>query len=472
MLATRDMTDQKQLEQQLAYQALHDPLTGLANRSLFNEHVGQALARTRRGGTALAIVFIDLDEFKSVNETLGHASGDELLCEVARLLVSNARPEDTVARLGGDEFGLLLEGCEESAAISAAERVQQALSVAPVLLAGNDIAVSASAGIALGGASTESVTELMRNADIAMYSAKSRGTGGYQVFRTEMRDAVVHRVKLLNDLQRALERDEFQLHYQPLIELYTHRIVGFEALLRWHHPHRGPIAPLEFIPVAEDTGLIVPIGRWVLRQAVMQLSRWDAAGGAGEPLSEGGAPAMSVNVSGRQLMSEQFRGTLEDLIAEFAINPGRLTLELTESNLLGGSDDTIRRLEQLKALGVRLSIDDFGTGFSSLSYLQRLPVDEIKIDKSFVDHIHTTGRGDELVRMVIALGDALGLDVVAEGIETDSQATRLREIGCRFGQGYLFARPLPAAQARELLVRMPGPARRSSGGDALPLSLA
>ena len=446
VLATRDVTEQKQLEQQLAYQALHDPLTGMANRSLFGDRVEQGLARTRRTGSGLAILFIDLDEFKSVNDTLGHASGDELLCEVARRLVANARPSDTVARLGGDEIGLLLEDCGERAAIGAAERVQQALSV-PVLIGGNEIAVTASVGIALGGALTDSVTELLGNADIAMYSAKSRGKGGYEVFRTKMRDAVLRRVELRSDLQRALERDEFELHYQPLIELSTRRIVGFEALLRWRHPSRGSIPPLEFIPVAEDTGLIVPIGRWVLRQAAMQLCRWDELGAS--------ELTMSVNVSGRQLVSQDLRGTLDDVLARFRLPPHRLTLELTESILLGGSDDTIARLEQLKQLGVRLSIDDFGTGFSSLSYLQRLPVDEIKIDKSFVDHIHTTGRGVELVRMVIALGNALGLDVVAEGIENSFQATRLREIGCRLGQGYLFSRPLAAEQARELLVGVP-----------------
>ena len=442
VLATRDVTEQKQLEQQLAHQALHDSLTGLANRSLLSERVERGLLGARSSGAKLAILFIDLDEFKSVNDTLGHASGDELLREIASRLLNTARPGEIVARMGGDEFGLLLEDCGEPEAISAAERVHRALS-APVLVAGNEIAVSASVGIALGGSLTESVSELLRNADIAMYSAKARGKGGYEVFRTEMRDALIRRVELLSDLRRALERQEFALHYQPLIELSTDRIVGFEALLRWQHPTRGPVAPLEFIPVAEDTGLIIPIGRWVLREAAMQLRRWVEAGAS--------ELTMSVNVSGRQLLSQDLGATLADVLRHCGLPPARFTLELTESILLGGSDDTIARLEQLKQLGVRLAIDDFGTGFSSLSYLQRLPVDVIKVDKSFVDHIHETGRGDELVRMVISLGNALGLDVVAEGIESASQRARLREIGCRLGQGYLLSRPLAAEQASQLL---------------------
>jgi diguanylate cyclase (GGDEF)-like protein/PAS domain S-box-containing protein len=442
VLATRDVSEQKYLEQQLAYQALHDPLTELANRSLFIDRVEHELARTRRSGSQLAVLFIDLDEFKFVNDTLGHSSGDELLRAVANRFSASARLGDTVARLGGDEFALLLENCDEHTAIRAAARLKQALA-APVVLDGNEISLSASTGIAIGGSSTESVADLLRNADIAMYRAKAHGKGGHEVFRTEMRDAVVHRVNLLSDLRRALERHEFELHYQPLIELSTNRIAGFEALLRWHHASRGDVPPLEFIPVAEDTGLIIPIGGWVLQQAVGQLCAWDAFG-AGEL-------TISVNVSGRQFMSKSFRATVQGILAQSRLTPSRLTLELTESILLTDVDETITRLQQLKQLGVRLAIDDFGTGFSSLSYLQRFPIDSIKIDKSFVDHIHTSGRAGELARSVIALGDALRVDTVAEGIEHRSQATRLRETGCRLGQGYLFGHPLPPAQIEALL---------------------
>jgi diguanylate cyclase (GGDEF)-like protein len=443
---------------QLAHEALHDPLTGLANRSLFTNRVRHELVRTRRSGTQVAILFIDLDEFKSVNDTLGHAAGDELLRDVASRLSASARAGDTISRLGGDEFGLLLEDCNEHAATYAAERVKQAFAAPVLLVDDNEIALSASIGIAIGGPSTESVSELLRNADIAMYSAKAHGKGCHDVFRTEMRDAVVDRVNLLSDLRRALERDEFELHYQPLIDLSTNQIAGFEALLRWHHPTRGEVSPLKFIPIAEDTGLIIPIGRWVLAQAVAQLCRWDALG-ANEL-------TMSVNVSGRQLMSESFRTTAQAILDQYGLTPTRLTLELTESILLGG--DTITRLRELKQLGVKLAIDDFGTGFSSLSYLQRLPVDAIKIDKSFVDHIDVTGQAGDLARSVIALGDALHLDVVAEGIEHGFQADRLREIGCRLGQGYLFARPLPHAEIEQLLrSRSQGAVTMAPAGGAL-----
>jgi len=446
VLATRDVTEQKNLERQLAHHALHDPLTGLANRSLFATRVENALARTRRSGTQLAVLFVDLDEFKSVNDTLGHASGDELLREVADRLRVSARAHDTVSRLGGDEFGLLLEDCDEHAAVRAAERLRRALAPA-VLLDDHEIAPSASAGIAIGGPSTESASELLRNADIAMYSAKACGKGCHDLFRTEMRDAVVDRVNLLGDLRRALERQEFELYYQPLVELSTNRIAGFEALLRWHHASRGDVPPVKFIPIAEDTGLIVPIGRWVLARAVAQLCQWSTPGS--------GELTISVNVSGRQFMSEGFRASVEEVLEDSELDPARLTLELTESTLLGSSEETITRLRELKRLGVKLAIDDFGTGFSSLSYLQRLPVDAIKIDKSFVDHIDTTRRAGDLARSVIALGNALALDVVAEGVESGSQAALLGEIGCRLGQGYLFSRPLPHAQAHQLLRRGP-----------------
>jgi diguanylate cyclase (GGDEF)-like protein/PAS domain S-box-containing protein len=442
VLTTRDVTDQKALERQLEHQAFHDPLTDLANRSLFTDRVDHQLARARRTARQLAVIFVDLDEFKSINDTLGHGPGDELLREVARRLRACTRPSDTVARLGGDEFAVLLEDCDEAIAIAAAERLQAAVAE-PVTLAHSSVTVSCSAGIAIGGGSTESVAELLRNADIAMYRAKATGKRGYEVFRTEMHDAVLRRANNLSDLQHALERHELEVHYQPLIELATNRIVGFEALCRWRHPERGLIPPYEFIPVAEDTGLIIPIGRWVLEQAVGQLSAWTAL--TDQELS------MSVNVSGRQLASTEFVETVRGVLAQSGLAPARLTLELTESMLLKDVAETVTRLHELKALGVRLAIDDFGTGFSSLSYLQRFPVDSLKIDKSFVDQIPDASMAGELVRSIVALGEALGLHTVAEGIEHDFQAVSLEATGCELGQGYLFGRPLSTTQAEELL---------------------
>jgi EAL domain-containing protein (putative c-di-GMP-specific phosphodiesterase class I) len=312
-----------------------------------------------------------------------------------------------------------------------------------VEIGGSSLKVSASTGIAIGGPRTESVAELLRNADIAMYRAKSAGKAAFEVFRTEMRDAVMLRASLQSDLQRAVEHDELELHYQPLTELSTNRIVGFEALCRWRHPTRGLIPPIDFIPVAEDTGLIIPVGRWVLQEAVDQLCAWDALGH--------GALTMSVNVSGRQLASEELVATVAEILSASGLTPARLTLELTESVLLHDIPETVQRLNALKRLGVRLAIDDFGTGFSSLAYLQRFPVDALKIDKSFVDQILDSNLAGDLVRSIVVLAETLGLATVAEGIEHTSQAVSLEASGCHLGQGYLFGRPLPRAEAGELV---------------------
>lgn len=445
VLTTRDVSDQKKLEQQLEHQAFHDPLTDLANRSLFTDRVHHALARTARSGQQLAVVFIDLDDFKSVNDTLGHGLGDELLQEVASRLIASARPGDTVARLGGDEFAILLEDCDEESAIQIAERFRQSVAM-PIALAKSSLLISASSGIAIGGPTTESMADLLRNADIAMYRAKAKGKAGYEVFRTEMREAVVRRVGLQGDLQHALERRELELYYQPLVELCTNRLVGFEALCRWRHPTRGLVSPADFIPVAEETGLIIPIGRWVLQTAVDQLAYWDSLGD--------GTLTMSINVSGRQFMNPGFVGQVERILNHSTVSPSRVTLELTESILLRDVDETVARLQQLKTLGVRLAIDDFGTGFSSLAYLQRFPIDALKIDKSFVDQMLTSNRAAELARSIVTLGDVLGLDTIAEGIELDKQASQLEATGCHLGQGYLFGHPLSAALSSEF-VRSP-----------------
>ncbi len=442
VLTTRDVSDQKALEHELEHQAFHDHLTGLANRALFANRVEHQLARAARTAGQLAVIFIDLDEFKTINDTLGHESGDELLREVARRLRTSSRSGDTVARLGGDEFAVLLEESDEATAIGLTERYLRALTP-PVVITEGGMSISASAGIALSGPGTESVADLLRNADIAMYRAKAAGKGGFEVFRTEMHDAVIHRVALRRDLEAALEDEELVVHYQPLIELGTQRIVGFEALCRWMHPVRGLVAPNEFIPVAEETGLIVPIGRWVLREAVRQLCAWEAM--TSRKLT------MSVNVSGRQLASPEFVGTVAEILRTSGLEPSRLVLELTESVLLKDVDEAVGRMRALKDLGVKLAIDDFGTGFSSLSYLHRFPVDSLKIDKSFVDQIVDSGLAGELVNSIVALGSAMRLSTVAEGIEHEWQATSLEATGCQLGQGYLFGRPLPGGQAEELI---------------------
>jgi diguanylate cyclase (GGDEF)-like protein/PAS domain S-box-containing protein len=442
VLTTRDVSERRQLELQLAHQAFHDPLTDLANRSLFTDRADHALARSGRRGQQLAVVFIDLDDFKSVNDTLGHPSGDRLLREVAKRLNGSVRAGDTVARFGGDEFALLLEDCDEQTAILAAERIHHVLTE-PIEVDENKLVLSASAGIAVGGPSTESVAELLKNADIAMHRAKATGKASHEVFRTEMRDAVVRRANLLTDLRQAQGRGELELHYQPLVELSTDRTVGFEALIRWNHPLHGKIPPLEFIPVAEDSGLIIPIGRWVLEQAIKQLSSWDSLNDR--------VLTINVNVSGHQFMSPGFLATVEEVLERSKVAPSRVTLELTESVLLKDVPQTAARLHDLKKLGVNLAIDDFGTGFSSLAYLQRFPVDSLKIDKSFVDNILTRGRAGELTRSIIALGATLGLDTVAEGIEHDGQAASLQAAGCRVGQGYHFERPLTSLQVEDFL---------------------
>jgi len=443
VLANRDVTDRKRLEEQLAHQAFHDPLTGLANRALLSDRIDHALARIGRTGRDLAVVFIDLDDFKCVNDTLGHFNGDALLAEVGRRLLGCVRPGDTVARLGGDEFAVLMEDADEDVAVNVAERLRQALGSA-VDLEGRPVLVSASVGIARSGPETHSAAEVLRNADVAMYQAKADGKARHEVFRAEMHEALVRRVELLGELRLAVERSEFTLHYQPLVELTTGRIAGFEALARWQHPTRGTVPPNDFIPLAEETGLIVPLGRWVLETAVTRLQTLDALGPHEPPLT------MSVNVSGRQFASPDLVPVVADILARTGIDPARLTLELTESILFEDGDATVTRLVELKALGVRLAIDDFGTGFSSLSYLQRFPIDSLKIDKSFIDAMDTA-RGSELVRTVIELGSVLGITTVAEGIEHLDQADILRVGGCDLGQGFVFSRPVPDTQVEALL---------------------
>jgi diguanylate cyclase (GGDEF)-like protein len=443
VLNARDVSERKVLEGELRRQASQDSLTGLANRGLFADRVAHALARRQRRGTA-AVLFLDLDDFKIVNDSLGHAAGDLLLAGVAERLLLCVRPEDTVARFGGDEFAVLLEETDEAEAVRVASRIGEHLG-RPFPLVGHDVHVHASTGIAVGGDDPE---ELIANADAVMYSVKGRGKGSYAVFRPEMRLAAVRRSTLKTELESALERQEFELHYQPIVELASGSVVGVEALVRWHHPERGLLPPVEFIGLAEESGVILSIGRWVLARACLQVRAWESTLGLD-------GLEVSCNVSPRQLLHG---GLVDEVTAALDVSglaPERLTLEITESAMVGDTEAAIAKLDEVKGLGVRLAIDDFGIGYSSLNYLQRLPVDLIKLDKSFVD---TVGPGPDepvLVDAILQIGRTLRLCTVAEGIEHEHQQARLVELGCDRGQGDYFARPVPAADVAQFLQYRP-----------------
>lgn len=431
------------LEERLVHQALHDPLTGLSNRVLFGERVEHALTRVGRGDN-VGVLFLDLDHFKDINDSLGHTEGDKLLETVARRLLQATRGCDTVARLGGDEFAILLEGLKtEPEALQIIERIRESLQ-RPVALRGRDVTVTASIGLAnaeLG----QSVVDLLRNADLAMYRAKSEGRGGYQIFEERMHAAVLDRLELECDLRRALECDEFRLLYQPIVDLESSRLLGVEALLRWQHPKRGLLTPDIFISLAEETGIIVSIGRWALAEACRQAREWE--------LGATDAPAItiSVNISGRQLVEPTLVSDVAAIVNASGLTPSLLTLELTESILMRDTELTLATLHSLKALGIRLAIDDFGTGYSSLSYLQRFPIDTLKIDKAFIDGVARGGSDAALARTIVSLAGLLELSTVAEGVEGDDQRQHLLQLGCVRAQGYLFAKPLVAGDVNTMI---------------------
>jgi diguanylate cyclase (GGDEF)-like protein/PAS domain S-box-containing protein len=436
-----DVTQRRRLEGQLAHQAFHDPLTGLANRALFRDRVEHALTQTHRAGGGVAVIFLDLDDFKAVNDSLGHAEGDQLLVQVAARLLGATRGCDTVARLGGDEFAILLNDAVDGDAHIVANRILSSLT-RPVLVGARELSVGASIGIAAARCD-DGAEELLRNADLAMYQAKARGKGMYEVFAPPMYEAVRDRVSLQADLHHALERREFRLVYQPLVELATERVLGVEALVRWDHPTRGAVSPATFIPLAEESGMILPLGRWVLGEACRQAAIWQRRGI--------GAPYVAVNISGRQLQHPQLVADVASALGDAGLDPGALLLEITEGVVMHDTEASLRRLLDLKGIGVRLAIDDFGTGYSSLSYLQRFPVDVLKIDKAFVDDVAAGGSQAALARTIVALGETLSLDTVAEGIETAEQSAALLAMGCRVGQGYWFARPVPAPEITAML---------------------
>jgi diguanylate cyclase (GGDEF)-like protein/PAS domain S-box-containing protein len=428
----RDVSDQRQLERELRRKAFHDGLTGMPNRALLAERLGSALSRSEEAGPRPAVLFIDLDDFKTVNDSLGHGVGDRLLVEVARRLGAEMRTGDTLARMGGDEFAVLVEGVEDAELpVEIAHRLLDRLRT-PFRHARREVFVRASVGVALAGAGSATVESLLRSADTAMYTAKTRGKDRVEVYEPAMHDAALRRLALKGELERAIDRSEFQLAYQPIVGLESGRVVGAEALLRWHHPDRGVLLPGEFVPLAEESGLIVRIGQWVLQQAVDDMAAWPRVA---DPVY------VSVNVSPRQLVEPRFDRDVAEALEASGAAPGRLLLEFTESALIGDAAPVAATLHAMEHLGIRLGIDDFGTGFSSLSYLGRLPIDVLKIDRSFVAELGSED-GRAVVAAIVRLSEALGLDVIAEGIETEAQLQALRALGVGTGQGHLFARAM------------------------------
>ncbi|HMC81401.1 MAG TPA: EAL domain-containing protein, partial [Acidimicrobiia bacterium] len=439
-----DISERKNLEAELTRQALHDPLTGLANRTLLIDRMTLALTRAERSQAPLTVLFLDLDGFKTVNDSLGHATGDQLLVLVAERLRESVRPADTIARLGGDEFALLLEGAGTEEGTLIAERVGEALA-SPFDVGGREVFARASIGIATGEPGQLSADELLRDADLAMYMAKRLGKGRHAVFEMAMHTAALERLELEADLRRALASGEFVVHYQPIVRLADVSLVGMEALVRWNRPGHGLVPPLEFIPAAEETALILEIGRWVLEDACRQFALWQAEYRFSPPLH------LSVNLSARQLQDPALVPEVGKLLDRSGLDATELVIEITESVLMEEPEPAIERLRSLKALGVRLAIDDFGTGYSSLSYLRRFPVDVLKIDKEFVAALLTGPEDAALAHAIVRLAHTLRLGTVAEGIETPEQLAELSRLGCELGQGYLFARPLCSADMADML---------------------
>jgi diguanylate cyclase (GGDEF)-like protein len=434
----------KRLEQ-LTRQAFRDALTGLPNRALFMDRLSHGLTRARRRHEHVAVLFLDLDRFKVINDTLGHTVGDQLLVEVSNRIGSSLRPGDTVARLGGDEFGLLLEDVADSETAEAVALRIEAELAKPLSFEGREVFVTASIGIALSSERLGTPEEVLRDADLAMYHAKAKGKARHEIFDGSMSAPALDRMDLEMDLRSAISRHEFRLHYQPILRLDTGQITEVEALIRWQHEKRGLLQPDAFIGLTEETGLIVPIGQWVLGEACRQARAWQIEFPRTPPL------IMSVNLSAKQFQHPRLVEEITEVLSTTGLEPGCLKLEITESVVMQDAPATLAKLRELKDLGIRLAIDDFGTGYSSLGYLKRFPVDTLKIDRSFVKGLSHEGGDSAIVRAVVTVAKSLNMDVTAEGIETDAQRLELKALGCDQGQGFLFARPAAPEHLKSLL---------------------
>ncbi|HWT03921.1 MAG TPA: EAL domain-containing protein [Pyrinomonadaceae bacterium] len=442
----QNITDRKQAEERLLHDAFHDALTGLPNRALLMDHLKLALARSQRNDKAMfAVIYLDLDRFKIINDSLGHMIGDQLLVGIARRLENSLRPGDTIARLGGDEFTILLEDIQDRGyVLQIAERIQKELS-APFSLSGREVFTTVSIGIAISSKEYEQTEDILRDADTAMYRAKALGKARYEIFDKGMHDRATKLLQLETDLRRAMERDEFFVFYQPIMSLETDGLRGFEALVRWRHPEKGFIPPSDFIPVAEETGMIVQLGEYVLREACRQMRKWEVVLPSDPPLF------MSVNLSVKQFSQPGLVETVDAILRETQLDPSNLKLEITESAVMENVETATELLGRLRALGLLISMDDFGTGYSSLSHLRRFPINTLKIDRSFVTQMADDEENAEIVRTIIGLAQNLGMDVVAEGVETPAQVLTLKALGCEYGQGYFYSKPLDYQRAEQFI---------------------
>ena len=448
VLLKQEISDRQRAEEELLHSAFHDSLTGLPNRALFMDRLGHAVERAKRRENYLfAVLFLDLDRFKVVNDSLGHMAGDQLLLAIASRITACLRSADTVARLGGDEFTILLEDIKDvSYAKHVANRIHEELML-PFNLSGNEVFTTTSIGIALSATGYERPEQLLRDADTAMYQAKARGKARHEVFDIAMHASAIALLQLETDLRRALERQEFRIYYQPIVSLLSGRIKGFEALVRWQHPERGLVSPTEFLPVAEETGLMIPIGWWVFHEACRQMHLWQIQFPVNPPLT------ISVNLSDKQFSQPNLSKQIEKILHETSLDPRSLKVEITESVIMENAESATTMLSQLRSLGVQLYMDDFGTGYSSLSYLHRFPLDMLKIDRSFVSRMGVDDENSEIVRAIVTLAHNLSMNVTAEGVETTEQLALLQVLKCEYGQGYFFSKPVDAEAAAALIAK-------------------